>query len=143
MNIEIGDIVVARNRYGKMGRYIVTRFGKRQATFRGVFVVSTPRESERPEEILDLGDNGYALLTHAYSDLIPECVRQVVAKLGEAKGNQIEQLWKSARKGKKTPKPQSHKSGKKCFDIGRYTPTSRALPRQVSRFCSGGMVRPI
>ena len=44
MNIQIGDIVLAKNRYGKTGRYIITKFGKGQATFRGVFVVSSPKE---------------------------------------------------------------------------------------------------
>ena len=66
MNIQIGDIVLAKNRYGKTGRYIITKFGKGQATFRGVFVVSSPKETERAEDIRKLGNYGYALLKHAY-----------------------------------------------------------------------------
>lgn len=143
MNIQIGDIVLAKNRYGKTGRYIITKFGKGQATFRGVFVVSSPKETERAEDIRKLGNYGYALLKHAYSDMNPECVLEVVARLGIAYGNRIEEQWKSARRRKNSSDPKSLAIYTHCFNVGRYVPTtSRAMPKQVSRFCSGGMVRP-
>ena len=92
---------------------------------------------------IDLHNYGYALLKHAYSDMNPECVLEVVARLGIAYGNRIEEQWKSARRRKNSSDPKSLAIYTHCFNVGRYVPTtSRAMPKQVSRFCSGGMVRP-
>lgn len=134
MDFRIGDIVIAKNRHGKQGKYIISKFGKLQQTYRGILVVQELRDDEPLTNVVDLGFWGCALLKVAYSDLYTSEIIELYGRLGAPTGHEVEARLQQFR-------AQNYKT-KSSNRIYCFKSKTNIYSTCVNKMYRGGLSRP-
>ena len=130
--VNEGDIVVCKNSLGRMGRYLVVKTRKVTKGFVGVAVVTSLRSNQNIEEVEQLGDSIYAILTVLHNNLRYKDVTEVYAFTTSRKAVSIYNKCILVRE----------KQYDNIFEYCQTKSYRKEAPNKFTQVYSGGTVRP-
>lgn len=143
-DIEIGDVVIALNEYGKKKCYIIVRVGNKSTITWGITVVKKlyKLNKKRKDETYELHDEfgtdyGYVILRELRTNMEKQDIVRKIGSVGVEKGNEIKRLSYIARKNRiEEIKRHQRVNNDVTNDDYNYRNS------EYIHVCSGGMARP-